>query len=216
MIAVIYTHPPDYLAAVTAARQWQSIGVRPILALDAGDPLFFPPGIETVRTTFRRNGNLNGTSFIREHLRLLRDLSGTDDEWAIKADSDALCFGLHWLQSRKEIAVGSWSPAHRGFYGFCYAVRCSVLGAMIAAADNLPDDDAAPEDVTIGELADSCGGSFRYEILSPGSPFAAFNWESEDPAAAWRGNFEVLAFQRSQGRGHREVSAKMLEFRQTQ
>ena len=125
------------------------------------------------------------------------------------AGSDALVNGLGWLAGRGEEAVGLFHPGHRGFFGFCYALRTAALPGMIARAGELPEDPSLPEDVTIGELARP---AWRYENLTPESPMAAYGWSGAKPVEEWKRRYEVLVFQRVAGKGRREVAAKMKEF----
>lgn len=207
MTATIFTHPPDYPAAAVAARALRAHGVRVFLAIDAKDPRLTVEGCTVVRTDFPRNGNLNGKACV---LGILRTLAANADggEWSLKVDSDALCLGNGWLAGREEAAVGLYHPGHRGFFGFCYALRTSRLPDFIAAAELLPEDENLPEDCTIGELLPDV---HRYENLTAGCPFAAYPWETQKPDEHWREKYEVLVFQRVSGRDRRAVLEKMTE-----
>lgn len=211
MKVVIYTYPPDYVAASYAARGWIALGVQVVLAIDRRSPALRLPGVEVIRTNFERAGNLNGMQFVRGHLRLLRSIAD-GDRYILKADSDAMAFGLNWLHTRDETAVGMCSPGHRGFYGLCYGLRVYKLDEMIEAADARVNDSTAAEDLAMASLAAEVGSVHAYEHLEPGCPIGAYSWSSKETVEQWKARYEVLCFQRTGGRTHRGVAEKMKEF----
>lgn len=209
MTAVIFTFPPDYLAAAYAGRALRGAGVRVVLAVDAKDPLPAIEGCEVVATDFDRRGNLNGKPCVEGMLRLMDEQAAAADPWVLKVDSDTLCCSLRWLEGRTEDAVGLWHPGKRGFFGLCYALRRSSLPRLRERAAALTDDEEMPEDETIYGLADTV---HRFENLSAGCPMAAYTKAKDWSKEEWRQRYEVLLFQRTEGRERRAVSDLMREF----
>lgn len=210
MTGIIFTYPPDYLAASFAARSLAALGVRPLLAIHKDDPPLHIDGAQVIRTRAPRQGNLNGKPFIREALELMRDHS--DGTHILKLDSDSLVFRLDWLAGKEETGIGLHHAEHRAFYGFCYALRTDRLGDLITAMHLLPDGHLHNEDVAIGTLAAHCGGVFRYENLTPENRLGAYKWSTARDPAWWRTRYDALCFQRTDGKNRRNVSAKMREF----
>jgi hypothetical protein len=210
MTGVIFTFPPDYLAAAYAVRALRRAGVRRVvLAVDARHPVPAIEGGEVVLTDFDRRGNLNGKPCVEGMLRVMDEQAAADDRWVLKVDSDTLCLGTGWLDGRGEDAVGLWHPGKRGFFGLCYGLRRSSLPRLRARAADLVDDEEMPEDETIYGLAETV---WRYRNLEDGCPMAAYSaakgWERE----TWLEKFAVLLFQQTEGRERRDVSDLMREF----
>ncbi len=209
MPALIFTHPPDYLSASHTVRSLLACGVEPILAIHESDPLLRIEGARVIRTRAPRGGNLNGKPFILESLRLMEEHA--DGTHVLKVDSDSLVFRLDWLAGKEETGIGLHHAEHRAFYGFCYALRADRLPEMIRAAERLHDGLPHPEDIAIGTLADTCGGLYRYENLTPENRLGAYKWTTARPAAWWRTRYDALCFQRGHGIDRRNVSDKMAE-----
>lgn len=210
MTAVIFTWPPDYLAACYAARALQRAGARVVIAVDRADPLPCFEGCEVIHTRFPRGGNLNGKACVEGILRTMEEQSRPEDRWVLKVDSDTLVTGFRWLEGREHAeGVGMYHPGHRGFFGFCYALRRDALPAMRARAACLEANSWMCEDETMGDLARP---AYRYENLTEQCPMAAYGWKRERPREEWIPRYEVVVFQRLGGKGRREVAAKMREF----
>jgi hypothetical protein len=157
MIAVIYTHLPDYLIAGTSARVLAAQGVRVFLAIEREAPAFACEFATVIRTNFDRRGNLNGRAFIAGHLKLLSSLADGDD-YVLKVDSDTLVTdAARLVEGRTEHAVGVFATGMGGMQGCCYALRRESLPALCEAAGNLPAGRFLMEDRAIGELAGSLG-----------------------------------------------------------
>ena len=207
--ATIFSYPPDYLSTAYAARALRRCGVRVVVAIDRADPELVLDGCEVIRTSFPRRGNLNGKACVEGILATLEANARPEDQWALKVDADALPLRMGWLEGRSEEMVGMCHPGKHLHYGFCYAIRRDALPALRERARGLEDDPWCPEDCTIGGLAKSW---HRYENLTEGCPMAAYPWKSDKPPAWWRDAYEVLVFQRLDGRGRREVAEMMREF----
>ncbi|MCW1926274.1 hypothetical protein OKA05_27215 [Luteolibacter arcticus] len=210
MTATIFTWPPDYAQAALAGRALRSCGVDVVLAIDAGDPLPEVEGCRIVRTTFPRRGNLNGKACIEGILATLHE-NADGDPYQLKVDSDTLVMGLDWLAGRPEPAVGMHHripPHDRFMFGAAYGLRTELLPEYRAAAARLPDGDHYSEDVEIGKLLP---GIHAFENLTEGCPFAAYSWKSVKTMEEWR-RYEILIFQRIQGRGRRAIQETMKEF----
>lgn len=207
--AVIFTWPPDYLAAAYAARALLRIGVRVVLAIDAMHPPPMVEGCEVIVTSFARQGNLNGKKCVEGILRTLWEQSREEDEWVLKVDSDCLVMAMRWLDGRTEEAVGMFHPGHRGFFGFCYGILRRSIPALRERAADLPADAWLHEDETIGELARP---AHRYENLKEDCPMAAYPWKTAKPHAHWLERYQIMVFQRVDGKGRRDVAGKMREF----
>ena len=208
MTAVIFTFPPDYLAACYAARALRGAGVRVVLAIDHADPVPAVEGCEVVQTGFDRRGNLNGKACVEGMLAVMETVSREEDEWVLKVDSDTLCFSTRWLEGREEDAVGLWHPGKRGFFGLCYALRRASLSAFRERASELEDADEMPEDETIYALAETV---WRYDNRAEDRPMAAYTTERGWSAEEWRARREVIVVQRTEDRGRRDVSNVMRE-----
>lgn len=213
--AVIFTHPPDYVAARYAAECLRRAGARPVLALDEHDPHLRVDGIDVIRTSFPRVGNLNGMDCVRGILQTLDEQAGTG-EYVLKVDSDTLVMSLDWLKGRTETAVGMNEPTLEGrrhgraLYGMCYALKVADLPELRAAARY--EDRHCSEDIRMGELAAEVGTLWTWRNRAKGTPFAAYSWRRGEPVEWWKERYQALVFQRTHGNGHREVAAKMKEF----
>jgi len=208
--AVIFTHPPDYVRASYAARSLRAAGIEPVLAVDAGDPPIRMEGLRVIRTHAPRMRNLNGMPWIREQLRVLRD-QGEGGEWVLKVDSDTMVFSDHWFVDRPEIAVGLTDAGRRELYGMVYALRTAALPAMIAAADAMPEDGYAPEDIFVSRIARSVGPVHVYQH-GPGCPLGPHDWNDTRSPAEIRRERGALCFQLTHGRGLRAATATMKTF----
>lgn len=188
----------------------RAAGVRVVLAVDKADPVPAVEGCEVVVTEFDRRGNLNGKPCVVGMLRTMDEVARSSDGWVLKVDSDTLCFSTRWLEGIEADAVGMWHPEKRGFYGLCYGLRRSSLPGLRERAEKLTDAEEMPEDETIYSLAERV---HRYENLKPGCPMAAWTkvkkeWDREE----WKRRYEVLLFQRTEGRTRRDVSDLMRHF----
>lgn len=210
MTGIIFTHPPDYVAASYAARSLIAVGVRPVIAIDRDDPCLHVDGAKVIRTAAPRRGNLNGKPFVLEALTIMRDLAEGDR--ILKIDSDTLVFRLDWLLGREETGIGLYHAQHRSFYGFCYSLRTDRLGDMIEALGDLPEGVVQHEDIAIGNLAEKCGGVFRFPNLTPGNRLGAYKWDTQRPVEWWKERYDALCFQRSDGKGREDVIQKMKDF----
>lgn len=214
MKVLIYTHPPDYVMAALAARSIQHAGAQPVLAIDRADVSLYVEGVPVIRTDFPRNGNLNGKEFVIGNLRLLRELGG-NDEWVCKADSDTWWNRLDWIHGHGEVTgVALADPGRHDFYGLAYALRTSRLDEMIELAEaSLDAGQRLPEDLTTGLLARACGGVHAWPNLAVGTPLAAYPWDTDLSPAEMKARYDVLVFQRMQGRRRRDVIEVMKTFR---
>lgn len=211
MKAVIFTHPPDYVAAGLAARALRGLGVRPILAIDRKDPKLAVEGCTVVRTSAPRQGNLNGTAWVREALRTMHAAGAAD--YVLKVDSDTIVRGLGWLEGPACAAAGVWVPAMSGMNGCCYALGTGFLDEMIRRADLLPESAHCPEDRTIGKLAAECG-PVRYQTYGePGCVFSAWLWAEGMPKYG-EDRSEVIVFNRENRVPRDEQAAAMKRFLQ--
>lgn len=175
MRAVIFTYPRDYGIATVVARGLMRLGVSPVLAIDVSDPIPEIEGVETMTTSFKRGGNLNGTACVRGILETLASVAD-GDRYVLKVDSDTLVRGLGWLEGREECIVGMRHTGIRDFYGACYAVRVDRLDDYRRAAATMEDDAACPEDVTIGMMMP---GAFTFQNRAAGCPFQAWRGERD-------------------------------------
>jgi hypothetical protein len=157
MTAVIYAYPPDFLIAAMVARQFERLGARAVVAIDQSDPLLVLEGIEIVRTSFDRRGNLNGWEFVAGNLRLMERLAKRHgSQWVIKCDADTWPLSLDWVnQAGAIIASGVWTAGHLS--GCCYAIAASALPILAAEAEAQPPAGYVMEDHATGELARQCG-----------------------------------------------------------
>lgn len=208
MIAVIYTWPPDYAAAALSARVLSSLGVRVHLAIDRSHPVPAVEGATIIRTSFPRNGNLNGKACVIGQLETMASLAD-DDGYHLKVDSDALVMGLRWLDCRDEDLVGVHHPGGQSFYGFCYAVKGGSIPALLDAARAMPESRSCQEDIATGNLSERV---WRYENQTPGCPFATYAWSTEKPPVWWRERYEVLLFQYGGAHGRASVRRAMRQF----
>ncbi|MCW1886205.1 hypothetical protein OKA04_15815 [Luteolibacter flavescens] len=210
MTATIFTHPPDYAQAALAGRALRSCGVKVVLAIDAADPVPEVEGCRVARTTFRRLGNLNGKACVEGILATIQE-NADGDPYQMKVDSDTLVMGLGWLEGRIEPAVGMHHripPHDRFMFGAAYALRTDLLDDYRAAAAMLPESDHYSEDVEIGKLLP---GIHAYENLAADCPFAAYSWKSARTIEDWK-RYEILIFQRFQGRNRRDIRETMQLF----
>jgi hypothetical protein len=207
MTGLIFTHPPDYALAALSARALGKLGIRPVLAVDAGDPVPVIEGAEVITTSFKRRGNLNGKECVEGILATLLAVAD-GDEYVLKLDSDTMVLGMGWLHGRTEPAVGLFHPGYRIFFGACYALRVDRLPEYQAAAAAMPESISCSEDIEMGKLLP---GVFTYENRAPGCPFAAYSWEAGRPLDYWRER-EILIFQRFQGRNRRDIRETMKLF----
>lgn len=213
MKVLIYTYPPDYVSAALSARSIQAAGAEPVLAIDREDPPLFVEGVRVIRTEFPRNGNLNGREFILGNLRLMLEL-GAGDEWVCKGDSDTWWNRLDWIHGHGDVsAVALADPGRHSFYGLAYALRVDRIPEMIALGEaTLDAGERLPEDLTTGELATACGGVHAWPNLQPGTPLAAYNWETAEDPETLKRRYDVIVFQRMQGRRRRDVMEAMKSF----
>lgn len=206
MNAVIFTYPADYPLSAIAARALGKLGVKTFLAIDRKDPVPEIEGAEIIQTTFPRRGNLNGTDCIQGILRTLHECADGDD-YVLKVDSDTVVRGLEWLRGRTEPAVGLRHVELRCLYGACYALRVDRLREYRSFAAHMPYSRAVSEDVEIGMMLPP----FTYENRTPGCPFAAYSWKSSRTVEEWK-KYEVLVFQRIEGKGRPEIREAMKIF----
>jgi hypothetical protein len=205
MTAIIYTHPPDYLIAGLAARVLARQGIRVLFAIDEHHPSFACEHGAIIRTRFERRGNLNGSEFIRSHLRLM--LEHATGAYTLKVDSDTLLLdAAALLAQRAGVAVGTWIEGMAGMYGCCYALRSDALPAMIAAADALPDTVFAMEDKTIGELAACVGYVDLVPWKSPASLYTS--WQPDRDLAGKA----VIVFDETESFQKPAIAAEMAKF----
>jgi hypothetical protein len=210
MKVLIYTWPPDYVMAALSARSILAAGGVPVLVIDRADPPLYVEGVEVIRSNFPRNGNLNGKAFILGHLALMQELAG-EDEWIAKGDSDVWWKSLDWIHG-PATGVALCHEGVHAFYGLAYALRVSRLPEMLERARDLDETQRLPEDLTIGTLAGLSGGVQTFRHLDEGSPLTAYNWESERPVEEWKRLYQVVLFQRIQGRKRRDVIEAMKRF----
>lgn len=211
--AVIFSWPPDYLATAYAARALTRCGVRVVVAVDRRDPLPEIEGCEVIATRFPRKGNLNGKACVEGILETMDTAARVDDKWVLKVDADALPLRMNWLESAPADAetVGMGHGEKHLQFGFCYAIRRTALPVIRERASKLPKSDSCPEDCTIGGLARVF---HRYQNLQADCPMAAFPWDDKRPREWWKERYDVLCFQRLNGRDRREVAEEMKAFLQ--
>lgn len=188
MTVVIYTYPPDYHMAGISARMLSTLqGLKVVLAIDQNDPPFACEFATVVRTTFNRQGNLNGKEFVQGHLRLMAEHATGEYTWKLDSDT-ALINACRLLDGRTETVVGLWVEGMFGMNGCCYAIRTADLPAMIEKADALDPTIHHMEDQTTGHLALAVGeGHFErwenpsllYDAYKAGTPHS---WYHENKA----------------------------------
>lgn len=196
--AVIFTYPPDYVMASYAAESLRRCGIGVTLAVDKADPKLVVDGCEVVRTSFPRNGNLNGMETVIGQLETLRQASD-GSHFVLKVDSDSMVFATTWLDGMSADVVGLRSDEdtnNRSLYGFCYAVAERSLDTMIQLAREMPANPWCPEDIMMATIAERFGKVFTYRHKAAGTRLGAFRWTDRGSIADWRRDFDALCFQR--------------------
>lgn len=191
MTAVIYTHPPDYRIAGISARALAAQGLKVIVAIDEKEPPFACDFATIVRTSFKRQGNLNGTDFILGNLALM--LEHASGEYTFKIDSDTLLLNPAGLVAGLDaVAVGIWPEGMDGMYGACYALRTDAIPAIMEEVRKLPPSDAYMEDKTTGDCALQVGPCHFPRWGEKDSPFC--KWKPSNPAEWYLERKNVVIF----------------------
>lgn len=120
-------------------------------------------GAAYMRSSFRRNGNLNGKECVVGMLEIM-DAHSEGFDWIVKLDSDTV--PLRRLASfldcqRTFEAVGNVTCAGNGegfiMCGACYALTPRVIRAVRSRAYTLDSEGKWPEDQTISMLREEAG-----------------------------------------------------------
>lgn len=208
--AVIFTHGPDYAKALIATRSLEKLGVEVWWAVDQADPIEPPAHVRVKRTTFARNGNLNGIDCVIGILQVLRDV-GRGAKWVMKIDSDAMVLSLDFLQARTERLVGMNHAPVRGphaLFGFCYALKPEAVGDFIVCAAVRGELPKRAEDMIMGELGAGLG-CHQYPFHRWSGVFSAWSWETTLEVSDWIPRYQVLVVQPPKG-AKREVGREQV------
>lgn len=208
MTALIYTYPPDYVMAATAARVIKLLGVKPVLLIDQKDPTLVVRGVDVVRTKFDRQKNLNGKEFVIQNFTLMEELATGD--MTIKCDSDTLVVSLRFLAGHKDkTAVGVW---HHQLQGCCYALRVADLSEMRAHAErSLQPSYRHMEDQVTGEIAMKVGAT-QFPVQHS-EPTGYRSWRpGRDRAWCLENGVSVLNFPLRTGVDRRHIAQAMQSF----
>jgi len=207
MTVIIYTYPPDYLMAGISARMLtERQGLKVVLAIDQKDPPLACEFATVVRTTFSRQGNLNGKEFIQGHLRLMADHATGDYTWKLDSDT-ALINARRLLSGRTETVVGLWVKGMSGMNGCAYALRTADLPAMIEKADALDPAVYHMEDQTTGNLAMNVGSGHFERWENPSLLYDVY--KSDIPISRYREHKAVVCFEVRHGSDRRQIARDM-------
>lgn len=209
MTAIIYTHPPDYLMAGISARVLAARGVEVVLAIHEDAPPLACEFAKVVRTSFDRQGNLNGREFILGHLRLMQQHASGG--YTIKLDSDTLLIDPDRLLSgREESAVGVYVSGMNGMQGCCYALKTSDLPAIIEVAEIWKTHGLMMEDKTIGQIAAAIGS---VHLPTWGKDADLYARHNQAKGHEWhRENHAVIVFDARPESDRRDIALQMKSF----
>lgn len=159
--AVFFTCNRDKMMVRVAAERLMEQGVTVTLCIektDKFDPYYLPEGARVTYSSWPRNSNLNGKKAVIGVMEELRDAGDHfQSEWVVKIDSDTLVSDS-WLKQFGTSDLYGFSSSGRVFYGAAYAIRTALIRPFIKRANELLDDNEAhPEDITVGELMTGFG-----------------------------------------------------------
>lgn len=128
---------------------------------DANEPLPYPPSnVQYRQTTFKRNGNLNGTESVDgQLLSMLEASKEINAHLVVKVDSDTIINNLDWIENN------DFMNSHIGFKicnkshicGGAYSLPSWALIPMLRKLSHYPYDADKGESIFMTELAKDVG-----------------------------------------------------------
>ncbi len=200
-IAVIFTHPPDYPLAAVASRCMERNKIKVVWVIDHQDTVEGIPGVVDVVMSYApRNGNLLGSLWVSEQLRIMQEV-GDGYDWVLKLDSDTVVTGIKWLKEARpeHQLVGTFYDYHAGtrlfLCGQCYAVRPTALSAM---RESPRLKNAAyvglNEDTTIGGILPD-EQILKHIFHGRKGMLSGWRWDTDREPQYWIDRYEVLTIQ---------------------
>lgn len=172
--AVIFAYAGDALLVPLAARSAQLAGCQPFVIDDEANPLpghvqghLHAAGVIYQTSGFNRRGNLNGTDCAAWIAAILADIGiRYGAEFCIKLDADTILLNAEAF--RGSVGCRSSRVARREAFGACYSLETGTAAIVASHLAVQPQDDAAPEDVTIWAAVRNLGLSHRLRDFHPG------------------------------------------------
>lgn len=219
--ACIFTYAGGALVLPHTVRLARRAGLIPVVCEDEASPL--PPyvrgwlaheGVELIRTSFPRRGNLNGTDCAAGICRTLAETARRyGATHALKLDDDtAVVDARIFTRHRHARAVGlTWPGGRPGAFGMAYLLRVDVAEQAALKLEAMPLRMHAPEDITIWELVKRMGRVVERRFRPQHGPFSAVPRGADLEDGARR--FDVLNFGTPPRQGWRnrqaEIAAEM-------
>ena len=172
--AVIFAYGGDALLVPLAAHSARLAGCLPVVIDDEAHPLpghvrglLHAAGAIYQTSGFNRRGNLNGTDCAAWIAASMADVAIRHGaEYCIKLDADTLLLDAEAF--RGSVGCRSSRVARREAFGACYSLETGTAAIVASHLAAQPQDDAAPEDVTIWAAVRDLGLSHRLRDFHPG------------------------------------------------
>jgi hypothetical protein len=185
--AVTFTYSGGAQRLPWWVRGIRQAGFCPVVCHDGNDPLpghvlgwLEAEGVEVVKSTWPRRGNLNGTDTAARICGELAAVAARHDApYVLKVDDDTYIADPEVFTCvQQAAAVGLLWPGdpRGGAYGMAYALRSDTAAEIAEHFDRLPVDVAAPEDLAIWAAAKALAGPagvMAWEFDIEEGPFAA-------------------------------------------
>lgn len=217
---VIFAYQGDAIPVVLTARSAVAAGCIPVIVDDAAHPLpghvrgeLWALGAEYQADPMPRRGNLNGTDVAAWIAGKLADAALRHGaEYCIKLDADTLLLDAEAF--RGSVGCRSSRVARREAFGACYSLETGTAAIVASHLAVQPQDDAAPEDVTIWAAVRELGLPHRLHDFNPGAGVFCAAPQDANPADCRR--FASITFGNPPRGGWRdrglEIRRRMLPF----
>lgn len=164
LTAAVFAYAGDALPVIECVRHLTKLGVRAWVFDDSEHRLpgwvqgsIWRMGAAYQVTRFPRRGNLNGTGCA---IGILESMLSTGADVVAKIDSDTIIVRPD-LFAAGTVGCCSTMTARRDAFGACYSIRRETIIAALEILRGLPDDPAAPEDLTIWSAIRATGHAFE-------------------------------------------------------
>lgn len=164
LTAAVFAYAGDALSVIECVRHLTRSGVRAWVFDDATNRLpgwvqgdLWRMGAAYHATTFPRRGNLNGTACA---IGILESMLSTGADVVAKIDADTLIVRPD-LFAGGNVGCCSTGTNRRDAFGACYSIRRETATAALSILRGMPDDPAAPEDLTIWSAIRATGHAFE-------------------------------------------------------
>lgn len=185
--AVTFTYSGGAQLVPWWVRGVRQAGFVPVVCHDGNDPLpgnvlgwLAAEGVEVLKSTWPRRGNLRGTDTAARICRELAAVAARHNAlYVLKVDDDTCIVDREVFTCVEQAAaVGLLWPGDRrgGAYGMAYALRADTAAEIAEHLIRLPIDTDAPEDLTIWAAARALAGPagvMAWEFDIEEGPFAA-------------------------------------------